>query len=135
MLYYKGNLEPMLALLFQNPLLFAVILLAIIVALSFHESAHAFVAYKLGDMTAQRLGRLTLNPLAHIDWYGLLLLVTVGFGWGKPVPFNPHNLRLPKWGLFLLRLPVRCRIFFSPFCFLLCFMPLWQQAPLVQTMR
>ena len=92
----------MLALLFQNPLLFAVILLAIIVALSFHESAHAFVAYKLGDMTAQRLGRLTLNPLAHIDWYGLLLLVTVGFGWGKPVPFNPHNLRLPKWGPVLV---------------------------------
>ena len=88
----------MLSLLFSNPLLFIVVLLAIIVALSFHESAHAFVAYKLGDMTAQRMGRLTLNPLSHIDWYGLLLLVVVGFGWGKPVPFNPHNLRLPKWG-------------------------------------
>ena len=88
----------MLGLLFQNPILFAVVLLSIIFALSFHEFAHAYVGYKLGDFTAQRLGRLTLNPLSHIDWYGLLLLVTVGFGWGKPVPFNPYNLKYQKWG-------------------------------------
>ncbi len=88
----------MLGILFENPILFAVILLSIIFALSFHEFAHAFAGYKLGDSTAQRLGRLTLNPLAHIDWYGLVLLVTVGFGWGKPVPFNPYNLKYQKWG-------------------------------------
>ncbi|MBI2477044.1 site-2 protease family protein [Candidatus Uhrbacteria bacterium] len=88
----------MLALLFENPVLFVVVLLAIIVALTVHEFSHALVGYKLGDSTAMRLGRLTLNPMAHIDWYGLLLLVLVGFGWGKPVPFNPHNLKWQKWG-------------------------------------
>lgn len=88
----------MLDLLFSQPQLFIVVLLAIVVALSFHEFAHAYIGFKLGDTTAQRLGRLTLNPLAHIDWIGLLVLVTVGFGWGKPVPFNPHNLKFKKWG-------------------------------------
>ncbi|PIR47540.1 hypothetical protein COV06_02550 [Candidatus Uhrbacteria bacterium CG10_big_fil_rev_8_21_14_0_10_50_16] len=88
----------MLNLLFDQPALFLVVLLAIVSALSFHEFAHAFIGYTLGDTTAQRLGRLTLNPLAHIDWLGLLMLVTVGFGWGKPVPFNPHNLKFKTWG-------------------------------------
>lgn len=78
--------------------MFTVVILAIVVALSFHEFAHAYIGFKLGDLTAQKLGRLTLNPLAHIDWIGLLMLVTVGFGWGKPVPFNPHNLKYKKWG-------------------------------------
>jgi Zn-dependent protease len=94
----------MLGLLFQDPLLFAVVLLSIIFALSFHEFAHAFIGFKLGDTTAQRMGRLTLNPLSHIDWYGLLLLVTVGFGWGKPVPFNPYNLKYQKWGPVMVAL-------------------------------
>ena len=88
----------MLDLLFSQPQLFIVVLLAIIIALSFHEFSHAFVAFKLGDNTAQSLGRLTVNPLAHIDWIGLLVMVTVGFGWAKPVPFNPHNLKYKKWG-------------------------------------
>lgn len=94
----------MLSLLYTQPLLFIVVLLAMIVALSFHELAHAFVAYLLGDSTAQRMGRLTLNPLAHIDWTGLLLLVVAGFGWAKPVPFNPHNLRFRTWGPVLVSL-------------------------------
>lgn len=94
----RDTIGGMLPLLFENPVMFAVVLLAIIVALSVHEFAHALIGYKLGDSTAQRLGRLTLNPMAHIDWYGLLLLVAVGFGWGKPVPFNPYNLKYPKWG-------------------------------------
>ena len=85
-------------LLFSEPLMFVIVLIAIIIALSFHEFAHAYVGYKLGDLTAEKMGRLTLNPLAHIDWVGLLLLVLVGFGWGKPVPYNPHNLKAKKWG-------------------------------------
>jgi len=66
---------------------------AIIVALTLHEFAHGLVADQLGDRTARSMGRLTLNPLAHIDPVGLLLLFLAGFGWAKPVPVNPYNLR------------------------------------------
>jgi len=62
---------------------------AIIVALTFHEYAHARVAYALGDPTAREAGRLTLNPLKHLDPVGTLLLIVAGFGWAKPVPVNP----------------------------------------------
>ncbi|MGE5405699.1 MAG: site-2 protease family protein, partial [Candidatus Saccharibacteria bacterium] len=62
---------------------------AIIVGLAFHEYAHAWAAYRLGDDTAARLGRLTLNPLPHLDPIGFLLLMLGGFGWAKPVPINP----------------------------------------------
>lgn len=58
-----------------------------------HEWAHAWTAYKLGDDTAARLGRLTLNPLAHLDPFGTIALVFAGFGWGKPVPVAPYRLR------------------------------------------
>ena len=61
------------------------------IAITFHEYAHAYVADKLGDDTPRRQGRLTLNPFAHIDPYGLILMLTVGFGWGKPVEINPNN--------------------------------------------
>lgn len=88
-----------LSLLFQNPILFVAWLIAILIALSFHEFAHAFAGYVLGDSTARSEGRLTLNPLAHIDLLGFLMLIFIGFGWGKPVPFNPYNFRkYPKWG-------------------------------------
>lgn len=62
---------------------------AILVALTFHEYAHGKVAYLLGDPTARNQGRLTLNPLAHLDVMGTLLLLVAGFGWAKPVPVNP----------------------------------------------
>jgi len=71
---------------------------AILIALTFHEFSHALAAYFLGDQTAKRMGRLSLNPLVHLDPIGFLALVLIGFGWGKPVPFNPYNLRYPKWG-------------------------------------
>lgn len=67
-------------------------------ALTIHEFSHALVATWFGDPTAKRLGRLSLNPLAHIDWFGLAALVLVSFGWGKPVPFNPYLLKDQKWG-------------------------------------
>jgi len=66
---------------------------AAIIGLTVHEFSHAYTAYKLGDNTAQRDGRLTLNPLKHIDWMGFFLIVIAGFGWAKPVVFNPDNLK------------------------------------------
>ena len=62
----------------------------IIVALSFHEFAHAWVSFKLGDPTPARQGRLTINPIAHIDWMGFITLMLFGFGWGKPVMIDPY---------------------------------------------
>ena len=69
---------------------------AILVALSFHEFAHAYAAYRLGDPTARNLGRMTINPLAHIDLWGFLMLLLVRFGWAKPVPINPRNFKKPR---------------------------------------
>lgn len=66
---------------------------AAIIGLTVHEFSHAYVAYRLGDHTAKDEGRLTLNPLKHIDWLGLFLIVIAGFGWAKPVNFNPENLK------------------------------------------
>ena len=66
---------------------------AAIIGLTVHEFSHAFMAYKLGDSTAKDQGRLTLNPLKHIDWMGFFLIVIAGFGWAKPVTFNPDNLK------------------------------------------
>jgi len=70
---------------------FAMILGALIFSLSFHEFGHAFAAKLYGDDTAQRLGRLTINPISHIDPVGLLMVIMVGFGYAKPVPFDPRN--------------------------------------------
>lgn len=66
---------------------------AILIALSFHECAHAFAAYKLGDPTARNLGRMTVNPLHHIDPIGFVCLLLFGFGWAKPVPINPRYFK------------------------------------------
>jgi Zn-dependent protease len=66
---------------------------AAVIGLTVHEFSHAFAAYKLGDNTAKDEGRLTLNPLKHIDWLGLFLIAIAGFGWAKPVTFNPDNLK------------------------------------------
>ena len=68
-------------------------LLAFPIVLSLHEASHALAAYYLGDPTAKAYGRLTLNPLKHIDLFGFLMLVIVHFGWGKPVPVNPKNFK------------------------------------------
>ena len=68
-------------------------LIILVIALSFHEFMHAFIADRLGDDTPRLNGRLTLNPLAHLDPIGSLMLILVGFGWAKPVPINPYNLK------------------------------------------
>lgn len=75
------------------------LVLALVAGISFHEFSHAFSAYRLGDVTPLRQGRVTLNPAAHLDPMGMLLFVIAGFGWGRPVQFNPFNLRMnPRVG-------------------------------------
>lgn len=68
----------------------------IVIAISVHEFSHALVAYRLGDPTAKLAGRLTLNPASHLDPLGTMVLLFIGFGWGKPTPFDPYNLRNVK---------------------------------------
>ncbi|MCI7145886.1 MAG: site-2 protease family protein [Clostridiales bacterium] len=77
---------------------------AVIIGLSFHEFGHAAVAYRLGDGTPKAQGRVTLNPLAHIDWMGLAALFFCGFGWGKPVQINPYNFKHRRRDEFLVAL-------------------------------
>lgn len=91
-------------LLLQDPRTFLLLAAALLASLTFHEFAHAFVADRLGDPTAKALGRVTLNPLAHLDPLGTILLLVAGFGWGKPVPFNPTMLKNPKSGAALISL-------------------------------
>lgn len=80
---YISNPSALLSLVLSIP--------GLLIAISFHEFAHAFVADKLGDDTPRRKGRLSLNPLAHLDPYGTFLMIFAGFGWGKPVEINPLN--------------------------------------------
>lgn len=87
-----------ISLLFENPIMFFAWAASLIIAISVHEFAHALAATSLGDPTAKLQGRLTLNPLSHLDPWGTLLLLFAGFGWGKPVPFNPYNLKEQKIG-------------------------------------
>lgn len=74
----------------------------IIIGLSFHEFAHAWVSDRLGDPTPRRQGRVTINPLAHIDWIGFLALLLVGFGWGKPVQIDPTYYKNRRRDEFLV---------------------------------
>jgi Zn-dependent protease len=82
-------------MLFQNATLAQLLasVVALLVAFTVHEAAHAVAAFYLGDPTAKRMGRLSLNPLVHLDPLGTLMILVSGFGWGKPVPVNPYNLR------------------------------------------
>ncbi len=86
----------MLSTLFTHPLAFLVFSLGLVLAISVHEFAHAASADRLGDPTPRSMGRLTLNPLAHLDPLGTLALLFLGFGWGRPVSFDPYNLRSPR---------------------------------------
>jgi len=94
----------MLEYLFSNPTFFIGWIIALVIGISVHEFAHAWSSDKLGDSTAKLEGRVTLNPLAHLDPLGTIMLFLVGFGWGKPVPVNPYNIRYGKWGNLLTAL-------------------------------
>ncbi len=94
----------MIQLLFQQQYaLFILIMIALIISLTFHEYGHAIVAKLYGDDTAQKAGRLTLNPAAHIDPLGLLMVALIGIGYAKPVPTNPANYRT-HWAVPLVAL-------------------------------
>jgi Zn-dependent protease len=80
-----GNPEYWLSVLYSLP--------AVLLALSFHECAHAYAAYKCGDPTARNLGRLTLDPTKHLDLWGTVCLIFFRFGWAKPVPISPRNFK------------------------------------------
>jgi len=86
----------MLSYLFTSPLYFLIYVIAILTAITVHEFAHAWAANRLGDPTARLAGRITLNPLAHLDPLGTLALLIFRFGWGKPVPFDTYNLKNPR---------------------------------------
>lgn len=85
-------------------ILFLARLFVVFCTLPVHEYAHAFVGDKLGDKTARLSGRLTLNPMAHIDILGAIMILFVGFGYAKPVPVNPRNFKNPKKGMALTAL-------------------------------
>ncbi|MET1257281.1 site-2 protease family protein [Aliikangiella maris] len=92
----------MLSLLFQGQIeIFIMLLIAIVMSLSFHEFGHAWTAKKFGDDTAEKMGRLTLNPVAHVDPLGLLMVATIGFGYAKPVPTDPRNFNSPQASLWI----------------------------------
>jgi len=88
------DVDPLSALIFMTALVTALVL-----GISFHEFSHAFIADTLGDRLPRRMGRVTLNPLAHLEPLGTFLMFTVGIGWGRPVPVNPYNTRNPKFAL------------------------------------
>ncbi len=89
-------------LLFSNPFAFLLLIIPLLYSIIIHELAHGWVAKKMGDSTAEWLGRLSLNPMKHLDPIGTLMLFLFGFGWAKPVPVNFNNLHDPRKGLILV---------------------------------
>lgn len=94
----------LITLLFTNPGIFIVLTVLLIYSIIAHEIAHGWVAYLFGDDTAKRYGRLSLNPLLHVDPVGTLMLFIVGFGWAKPVPVDYNRLRNSRLGLISVSL-------------------------------
>lgn len=98
--------------------------MAALIALTLHEYAHGYAAYKLGDNTAKAMGRLSLNPLDHIDPIGALCMIIFHFGWAKPVPINPLNFENPKKGFAISAMagPLTNLVlgFFTTFIYVLC---------------
>lgn len=92
----SGSPPFLISALLHNPVLGVFMLFGILLGITIHEFSHALVAYRLGDPTAKLAGRLTLNPASHLDPLGTLALIFIGFGWGKPTPFDPYNLRNVK---------------------------------------
>lgn len=91
--FFTGGLVSPVQRAADDPVGFIAFVIAIVLGITVHEFMHAYAAHRLGDDTARLLGRLSLNPMAHLDPFGTLLLVLAGFGYGKPVPFNESRLR------------------------------------------
>lgn len=92
----------LLNLLINDPLSFLLLALPLLYSIIIHELAHGWVASRMGDQTARLMGRLSLNPLRHLDPVGTVMLFLFGFGWAKPVPVNFHNLREPRKGMIMV---------------------------------
>lgn len=91
--FLRGTLVSPVQRASEDPVGFVAFIIAIVLGITVHEFMHAYAAHRMGDDTARLLGRLSLNPMAHLDPFGTLLLVLAGFGYGKPVPFNESRLR------------------------------------------
>lgn len=94
----------LISLLFSDPISFVIVAIGLVISVTIHEFSHAFIADKLGDPTPRYQGRVTLNPLAHLDPFGTLAILFIGFGWGKAVQFDPYNLKDPKKDTALIAL-------------------------------
>lgn len=92
----------LLKLLLSDPVSFLILVIPLLYSVVIHEVAHGWVAYRLGDATAKWMGRLTLNPLKHLDPIGTLMLFLAGFGWAKPVPVNLNNIPNRRKGLIFV---------------------------------
>lgn len=126
----------MIGELTSNPVGFLFWVISLVIAITIHEFSHAFAAERLGDPTPRLMGRLTLNPLAHLDPLGTIMLLIARFGWGKPVQFDPFNLRNPRRDSAIISLAgpvsnlvlaILCSIFlrlFSSYWFIVLLQPL-----------
>ena len=94
----------LISLLFSDPISFVLVAVGLVISVTIHEFAHAYVADKLGDPTPRYQGRVTLDPRAHLDPFGTLAILLIGFGWGKAVQFDPYNLKDPKRDVALIAL-------------------------------
>ena len=103
----------------SDPLSLLYTIPGILIGLTVHEWAHAFVAYKLGDPTAKDQGRMTLNPFAHLDLFGILCLLFVGFGWARPVPVNPRNFKNYRRDDILVSIAGICMNLITAFVFMI----------------
>jgi Zn-dependent protease len=106
----------LIRLLLSDPAAFVILSVLLLYSVIFHELAHGWVAYKMGDATAKWLGRLTLNPIKHLDLIGTLMLLFVGFGWAKPVPINLENIpaeQRRKGLIFVSAAGITANIFFA----------------------
>ena len=112
--------------------IFVMLIIALVLSLTFHELGHAVVAKWFGDDTAERAGRMTLNPAAHIDPVGLLMVVIVGFGFAKPVPTNPVNFTSPRADLWVAAAGPMMNLLLALICwnfYLLAFNAGWTTPP------
>jgi Zn-dependent protease len=104
----------LLKLLMNDPIAFLILIIPLLYSVVIHEVAHGWVAYRMGDPTAKRMGRLSLNPLRHLDVVGTLMLFLAGFGWAKPVPVNLNNIPNRRKGLiFVSSAGILANIFFA----------------------
>jgi Zn-dependent protease len=104
-------------------------ILVLFTAFPIHEFAHGYMAYKLGDNTAKYSGRLTINPFAHLDLWGTILMLTVGFGWAKPVPINPNNFKNRKVGMALTALAGPVSNLLMAYVAMIIYKLIWFHAP------